>query len=122
MDVPRRIARSRVVLALMAAAIFGGLAGCNTFALEPSDFLPSKETWEKLSPSNLWYDLQPTRLQRLNEGDPQMSSDVYYSVSDPLPPDSDSARVVAPVSDGETSAGGEASAGSGADLSKIAQR
>ena len=86
MDVPRRIARSRVVLITIAAAVFGGISGCNTFALEPSDFLPSKETWEKMSPSNLWYDLQPSRLNRLNEGSPGMSSDAYYSVSDPLPP------------------------------------
>lgn len=86
MDVPRRIARSRVVLSSMAAAIVGGLSGCSTFALEPSDFLPSKETWEKMSPTNWWYDLQPSRLQRLNEGSTGMSSDVYYSVSDPVTP------------------------------------
>jgi hypothetical protein len=97
MDVPRRIARSRVVLITIAAAVFGGISGCNTFALEPSDFLPSKETWEKMSPSNLWYDLQPSRLNRLNEGSPGMSSDAYYSVSDPLPPAADSTTVVQPV-------------------------
>lgn len=105
MDVRRRIARSRIVLGSIAATILGGLSGCSTFALEPSDFLPSKETWEKLSPSNLWYDLQPTRLQRLNEGDSGMPSDVYYSVSDPLPPNnnsaaSDSPAAVKPAADG----------------------
>ena len=104
MDVPRRIARSRVVLITIAAAVFGGISGCNTFALEPSDFLPSKETWEKMSPSNLWYDLQPSRLQRLNEGSPGMSSDVYYSVSDPLTPAVDSAAAVQPAVNSDQSA------------------
>lgn len=103
MDVTRRIARSRVLLSLVAAATLGGFSGCSTFALEPSDLLPSKETWEKLSPSNLWYDLQPSRLQRLNEGDTGMSSDVYYSVSDPLPNDNDQAAVVKPLPDNGTS-------------------
>jgi hypothetical protein len=103
MDVPRRIARSRVVLITIAAAVFGGTSGCNTFALEPSDFLPSKETWEKLSPSNLWYDLQPSRLQRLNEGSTGMSSDVYYSISDPLTPAVDSTAVVQPVMNSDKS-------------------
>jgi hypothetical protein len=97
MDVPRHIARSRVIFCLMAAALVAGISGCNTFALEPSDFWPSKETWDKLSPSNLWYDLQPTRLQRLNEGNPAMSSDAYYSVPDPLPPDVGSTAVVEPA-------------------------
>jgi hypothetical protein len=103
MDVPRRIARSRVVLSFFAAATLAGLSGCSTFALEPSDLLPSKETWEKLSPSNLWYDLQPSRLQRLNEGDTGMSSDVYYSVSDPLPNDNEQTAVVKPLPEDGTS-------------------
>jgi hypothetical protein len=97
MDVLRRIARSRVVLSLTAAATLGGLSGCSTFALEPSDLLPSKETWEKLSPSNLWYGLQPSQLQRLNEGATGMPSDVYYSVLDPLPNDGEQAAVVKPL-------------------------
>ena len=100
MDVLRRIARSRVVYGSIAAAILGGLSGCSTFALEPSDLLPSKETWEKLSPSNLWYGLQPTQLQRLNEGDTAMPSDVYYSVSDPLPNDAPATAAVKPLPDG----------------------
>ena len=103
MDVPRRIARSRVFFSLVSAAAFGGLSGCSTFALEPSDLLPSKESWEKLSPSNLWYDLQPSRLQRLNEGSTGMSSDVYYSVLDPLPNDNDQTAVVKPLTDDGTS-------------------
>ena len=103
MDVLRRIARSRVVLSLMAATTLGGLSGCNTFALEPSDLLPSKETWEKLSPSNLWYDLQPSRLQRLNEGDTGMSSDVYYSVLDTIPNDNEQTAVVRPLPENGTS-------------------
>jgi hypothetical protein len=102
MDVPRRIARSRVVFIFAAVAAFAGVSGCSTLALEPSDLMPSKETWEKLSPSNLWYDLQPTRLQRLNQGDEAMSSDVYYSVSDPIPNDSDQAAVVKPLPDNGT--------------------
>jgi hypothetical protein len=97
MDVPRRIARSRVVLSAIAAAVFGGISGCSTVALNPLEYLPDKDTWEKLSPSNLWYDLQPSRLQRLNEGSPGMSSDVYYSVSDPLTPAVDSAAAVQPA-------------------------
>jgi hypothetical protein len=97
MDVPRHIARSRIILGSMAAVLVAGISGCNTFALEPSDFWPSKETWDKLSPSNLWYDLQPTRLQRLNEGNPAMSSDAYYSVPDPLPSDAASTAVVEPA-------------------------
>jgi hypothetical protein len=99
MGVSRRIARSRILLSSIAAAIVGGLSGCSTFALEPSDFVPSAETWEKLSPTNWWYDLQPSRLQRLNENPSGMSSDVYYSVSDPLPPDTDSDTVVVPTED-----------------------
>jgi hypothetical protein len=102
MDVPRRIARSRVVLSFVAATAMSSLCGCSTLALEPSDFWPSSETWEKLSPSNLWYNLQPSRLQRLNEGDTGMSSDVYYSVSDPLPNGSDQAAVVKPLLDNGT--------------------
>ena len=108
MDVPRRIARSRVVLSFLVAATF---SGCSTLALEPSDLLPSAETWAKLSPSNLWYDLQPSRLSRLNEGDTGMSSDVYYSVLDPLPNDSDQTAVVKPLpGDGNSAASNSAPA------------
>ena len=110
MDVLRRIARSRVVLSLTAAATLGGLSGCNTFALEPSDLMPSKETWEKLSPSNLWYDLQPSRLQRLNEGSTGMSSDVYYSVLDPIPNDNEQTAVVKPLPENGTSVASSGSA------------
>ena len=97
MDVSRRIARSRFIWCSIAAAAVGGFSGCNTFVLNPLDYLPDKDTWEKLSPSNLWYDLTPSRLSRLNEGSTGMSSDVYYSVPDPLPADADSAAVVEPV-------------------------
>jgi hypothetical protein len=103
MDVSRRIARSRVILSFVAVATLGGLSGCSTFALEPSDLLPSAETWAKLSPSNLWYDLQPSRLQRLNEGDTGMSSDVYYSVLDPIPNDNEQTAVVKPLPENGTS-------------------
>ena len=47
MDVPRRIARSRFILGSDGRRDRGGISGCNTFALEPSDFWPSKETWDK---------------------------------------------------------------------------
>ena len=100
MDVLRRIARSRVVFSFVAAATLGGLSGCSTFALEPSDLLPSADTWAKLSPTNWWYDLQPSRLQRLNEGSTGMSSDVYYSVPDPLPSDAPATAAVKPLPDG----------------------
>jgi hypothetical protein len=43
--------------------------------------LPSDETWEKWSPSNIWYRMQPNQLGRLNEGD-GIPTDVYYSISD----------------------------------------
>jgi len=37
---------------------------------------PSSETWEKWSPSNIWYKMQPSQLHKLNyeEG---MPNDVY---------------------------------------------
>jgi hypothetical protein len=87
MDLRRRVARSWIVLSSLAAAVIGGLSGCNTLDLDPTDYFPSKETWEKLSPSNLFYNLQPSQLQRLNEGDAGMSTDAYFSVRDPLPGD-----------------------------------
>ena len=87
MDLRRRVARSWIVLSSLAATLVGGLSGCNTLDLDPTDYFPSKETWEKLSPSNLFYNLQPSQLQRLNEGDAGMSTDAYFSVRDPLPSD-----------------------------------
>jgi hypothetical protein len=36
------------------------------------------------SPSNIWHNMQPHRLQRLNQGQ-GMSTDAYFSVSDPIP-------------------------------------
>jgi len=49
----------------------------------PSDYWPSQESWAKWSPSNIWYNLQPSQLDKLNRG-PGMPSDVYYSISDPI--------------------------------------
>jgi hypothetical protein len=105
MDVSRRIARSRVVLSSIAAAILAGVSGCSTFVLDPTEYLPSKETWEKLSPSNLWYDLQPARLQRLNEQDSGMTTDAYFSVTDPLSPDPNAGTVVQPIANAGKNAG-----------------
>jgi hypothetical protein len=95
MDLRRRVARSWIVLSSLAAAVIGGLSGCNTLDLDPTDYFPSKETWEKLSPSNLFYNLQPSQLQRLNEGDPGMSTDAYFSVRDPLPSDGQASAAAA---------------------------
>jgi len=39
---------------------------------------------QKFSPSEIMHNLQPHRLQRLNRG-PGMSSDAYFSVTDPIP-------------------------------------
>jgi hypothetical protein len=74
MDLLYRLARSRSVLAACAAATIFGLSGC-------ADMLPDEDTWQKWSPSNIWYRMQPDQLGRLNEGT-GIQSDVYYSVSD----------------------------------------
>ena len=101
MDVPRRIARSRIAGLIFAALFAGGLPGCSEWAsnFSPSDMWDSmtdKDNWEKLSPSNLFYRMQPSQLSRLNEG-PGMSSDVYYSVSDSISPAVDHGRVIEPI-------------------------
>ncbi len=74
MNLPHRLARSRFLLAGCTAALIVTLSGC-------ADMLPDSDTWEKWSPSNIWYRMQPTQLGRLNEGN-GIASDVYYSVSD----------------------------------------
>jgi hypothetical protein len=74
MDLPHRLVRSRSILAGCAAAMIVLLSGC-------ADMLPSEETLEKWSPSNIWYRMQPDQLGRLNEGT-GLPSDVYYSISD----------------------------------------
>ena len=38
---------------------------------------------QKFSPSNIWHNLQPYRLQQWNRGQ-GMSPDAYYSVADPI--------------------------------------
>jgi len=38
---------------------------------------------EKFSPSNIWHNVQPHRLQRWNRGQ-GMSTDAYFSVADPI--------------------------------------
>ncbi len=79
MDLFRRIARSPILPATLAAALLCGASGCAEWISN----LSNPEAWEKLSPSNIWYNMQPHRLNRLNEGE-GMPSDVYYSVPDPL--------------------------------------
>ena len=74
MELQHRLTRSRFVLGGCAAAIILALSGC-------ADMLPSEQTMEKWSPSNIWYRMQPTQLGRLNEGS-GLPSDVYYSISD----------------------------------------
>jgi hypothetical protein len=74
MNQPHRLTRSRSVLAVCTAAMALTFCGC-------ADMMPNDETWEKWSPSNIWYRMQPNQLGRLNEGN-GISSDVYYSISD----------------------------------------
>jgi hypothetical protein len=74
MELQHQLTRSRSVLAGCAAAMILTLSGC-------ADMLPSSETMEKWSPSNIWYRMSPDQLSRLNEGN-GLPSDVYYSVSD----------------------------------------
>jgi hypothetical protein len=85
----RRITGSRRLPIVLAAASLVLLAGCTEWMdTSPGDLwdslTPSSETLKKMSPANMWHNLQPYRLQQLNRG-PGMSSDVYYSVSDPPP-------------------------------------
>jgi hypothetical protein len=74
MDLRHRLAGSRSVLVGCTVALLVTMSGC-------ADMLPSEETWEKWSPSNIWYRMQPNQLGRLNEGD-GLPSDVYFSISD----------------------------------------
>jgi hypothetical protein len=73
----RRIARTRYILAAVASAILCGASGCAEWISN----LSSAEAWEKMSPSNIWYNMQPHRLERWNQGE-GLPADVYYSVSD----------------------------------------
>ena len=74
MNLGHRSTRSRSIFIPFAAAIAITFCGC-------TDMLPSDSTWEKWSPSNIWYRMQPNQLGRLNEGS-GLSPDVYYSISD----------------------------------------
>jgi hypothetical protein len=74
MDQRHRPSHSRSLLFVPAAAMLVTICGC-------ADMLPNSETWEKWSPSNIWYRMQPTQLSRLNEGN-GLSADAYYSISD----------------------------------------
>jgi hypothetical protein len=85
MDLLHRAAGSRSVFIRWAAVIAFTCCGC-------ADMMPDSETWEKWSPSNLWYRMSPNQLSRLNEGS-GLPSDVYYSISDY--PERDSAPVTA---------------------------
>jgi hypothetical protein len=85
MDLRHRLPGSRSLFAGCAAVVMVTFCGC-------ADMLPSDETWEKWSPSNIWYRMQPNQLGRLNEGD-GIPTDVYYSISDY--PERNSASVAA---------------------------
>jgi len=74
MDLRHRPVRSHSLFVRWAAVIVVTFCGC-------ADMLPNQETWEKWSPSNIWYRMQPNQLGRLNEGS-GLPSDVYYSISD----------------------------------------
>jgi hypothetical protein len=74
MNLRHRLARSHSRLVRYAAVIVVTFCGC-------ADMLPSDETLEKWSPSNIWYRMRPDQLNRLNEGS-GLPSDVYYSISD----------------------------------------
>ena len=74
MEQQHRLTGSRSVFAGCAAVMILALSGC-------ADLLPSGETMEKWSPSNIWYRMHPDQLSRLNEGS-GLPSDVYYSISD----------------------------------------
>ncbi len=68
----RRFASARPrIFAICMIAAMSGVSGCTP-------------AMKNFSPSNIWHNLQPHRLQRLNQG-PGMSSDAYFSVSDPIP-------------------------------------
>jgi hypothetical protein len=74
MQLQQQLTHSRSVFAGCAAAMILAISGC-------ADLLPSSETMEKWSPSNIWYRMHPDQLSRLNEGN-GLPSDVYYSISD----------------------------------------
>lgn len=72
MSLFRRTASGRprfAALALLCAAF--AVTGCTA-------------AMKDYSPSNIWHNMQPHRLQRLNQG-AGMSTDAYFSVSDPIP-------------------------------------
>ena len=73
MDLARRAAAL-----LFAALLISTSTGCQMF-------------------ENMMYELQPHRLRRLNSG-PGMSSDAYYSVTDPI---ETSAPEAQPLTDGD---------------------
>jgi hypothetical protein len=85
MNLPPRIPRLRSLFLGCTTVIAVTCCGC-------ADMLPSEETMQKWSPSNLWYRMSPNQLGRLNEG-AGLPSDVYYSISDY--PERDRAPVLA---------------------------
>jgi hypothetical protein len=102
MNLPHQLPRLRSLLVKCTAVIVVTCCGC-------ADMLPSDETMQKWSPSNMWYRMSPNQLSRLNEG-AGLPSDVYYSISDyperdraPVPADQKSSdvTVIKPI-DGAT--------------------
>ncbi len=92
MQRPRRRTLSRFVVTVLLAGLACCDAGCAAWLKDTSaadvwdSMTPNQETWDKLNPANLFYSLKPSQLDKLNRG-PGMSSDVYYSVSDPISPE-----------------------------------
>lgn len=99
MDQRHRRSHSRSLLFVSTAAMLVTMCGC-------ADMFPNSETWEKWSPSNIWYRMQPTQLGRLNEGN-GLTPDAYYSISDfperdrsvvePIQPADDAATTIKPI-------------------------
>jgi hypothetical protein len=83
MGVLRRIACWRFVRKAIVGAVFGTLSGCSAMnGNTPADLwdqmTPSKDTWDKFSPANIWYNLQPDQLHKLNREDEGTPPDAYY--------------------------------------------
>jgi len=92
MNLPHQLPRLSSLLVGCTTLIVVTCCGC-------ADMLPSQETLDKWSPSNIWYHMSPNQLSRLNEG-AGLPSDVYYSISDY--PERDRAPVPANQTSNET--------------------
>jgi hypothetical protein len=97
---PDRAARGRSLLCGCFVSLLFAASGC-------AEMLPNAESWEKLSPSSIWYYMHPNQLSRMSETECEPISDAYYSISD-LPerdrsttaanrPSGDAARTIQPI-------------------------